>query len=49
VIDGSKVDEVAARHAGANGVIRLNNQSVQIIIGPKAELVAAAMQKLLGK
>ena len=49
LIDGSKVDEVAARHAGANGVIRLNNQSVQIIIGPKAELVAAAMQKLLGK
>jgi len=47
--DGSKVDEVAARHAGANGVIRLNSQSVQIIIGPKAELVAAAMQKLLGK
>ena len=49
LVDGSKVDEVAARHAGANGVIRLNNQSVQIIIGPKAELVAAAMQKLLGK
>lgn len=49
LIDGSKVDEVAARHAGANGVIRLNSQSVQIIIGPKAELVAAAMQKLLGK
>lgn len=49
LLDGSKVDEVAARHAGANGVIRLNNQSVQIIIGPKAELVAAAMQKLLGK
>ena len=47
--DGSKVDEAAARHAGANGVIRLNSQSVQIIIGPKAELVAAAMQKLLGK
>ena len=46
--DGAKVDETAARHAGASGVIRLNAQNVQIIIGPKAELVAAAMQKLLG-
>ena len=47
--DATKVDEAAARRAGANGVVRLNAQSVQIIIGPKAELVAAAMQKLLGK
>ena len=46
--DGSKVDEAAAKRAGASGVIRLNNQNVQIIIGPKAELIASAMQKLLG-
>jgi PTS system N-acetylglucosamine-specific IIC component len=41
------VDEAAARRAGASGVIRLNSESVQIIIGPKAELVASAMQKLV--
>lgn len=45
--DASKVDEAAARRAGASGVVRLNNQNVQIIIGPKAELVASAMHKLL--
>ena len=42
------MDEAAAKRAGASGVIRLNNQNVQIIIGPKAELIASAMQKLLG-
>lgn len=45
--DASKVDEAAARRAGASGVIRLNNQNVQIVIGPKAELIASAMHKLL--
>jgi PTS system N-acetylglucosamine-specific IIC component len=46
--DAAKVDEAAAKRSGANGVIRLNNQNVQIVIGPKAELVAAAMRALLG-
>ena len=45
--DASKVDEAAAKRAGASGVIRLNNQNVQIIIGPKAELIASAMHKLI--
>ena len=45
--DATKVDEAGARRAGASGVIRLNAQNVQIIIGPKAELIAAAMQKRL--
>ncbi|WP_245574992.1 N-acetylglucosamine-specific PTS transporter subunit IIBC [Chitinilyticum litopenaei] len=47
VADAAKVDEAAAKRAGANGVVKLNNQNVQIIIGPKAELVAAAMRKLV--
>jgi len=46
--DSAKVDEAAAKRAGASGVIRLNNQNVQIVIGTQAELVAAAMKKLLG-
>ena len=45
--DTAQVDETAAKRAGASGVIRLNSQNVQIIIGPKAELIATAMQKLL--
>lgn len=47
--DGSRVDEAAARRAGASGVIKLNSQNVQIVVGPMAELVAAAMQRLLAK
>ena len=46
--DSALVDEAAARRVGASGVIRLNHQSVQIVIGAQAELVAAAMKKLLG-
>ena len=46
--DSALVDEAAARRVGASGVIRLNHQSVQIVIGTQAELVAAAMKKLLG-
>jgi PTS system N-acetylglucosamine-specific IIC component len=46
--DSAKVDEAAAKRVGASGVIRLNNQNVQIVIGTQAELVAAAMKKLLG-
>ena len=45
--DSAKVDEAAAKRVGASGVIRLNSQNVQIIIGPKAELIATAMHKLL--
>ncbi len=45
--DTSRVDEAAAKRAGASGVIRLDEQNVQIIIGPQAELIANAMQKLL--
>lgn len=47
--DTAKVDEAAAKRAGASGVIRLNQQNVQIIVGTKAELVASAMQRLIGK
>ncbi|MBE9608676.1 N-acetylglucosamine-specific PTS transporter subunit IIBC [Chitinilyticum piscinae] len=46
--DAAKVDEAAAKRAGASGVVKLNATNVQIIIGPKAELVAAAMRNLVG-
>ena len=45
--DTSRVDEAAAKRAGASGVIRLDEQNVQIIIGPQAELIANTMQKLM--
>lgn len=45
--DASKVDEAAAKRLGASGVIKLNNKSVQIIVGPKAELIADALRSAI--
>ncbi len=41
------VDEAAAKRLGASGVIKLNKQNIQIIVGPKAELIATRMTQLL--
>lgn len=38
-----------AKRLGASGVIRLNKQSVQVIVGTRAELVAAAMKDVIAK
>lgn len=46
--DGSIVNEVAAKQLGASGVIHLNQQNVQIVIGPKAELIAEEIKQLIG-
>ncbi|NHQ86575.1 PTS transporter subunit EIIC [Iodobacter sp. HSC-16F04] len=45
--DTAGVDEAAAKRLGASGVIKLNKQNVQIIVGPKAELIATRMTQLL--
>ncbi|MGM3174848.1 N-acetylglucosamine-specific PTS transporter subunit IIBC [Dickeya lacustris] len=44
VKDSALVDETAARQLGAAGVIRLNKQSVQIVVGTQAESIAAALR-----
>ncbi|MBM5570756.1 MULTISPECIES: N-acetylglucosamine-specific PTS transporter subunit IIBC [Deefgea] len=48
VNDADLVDEAAAKRLGASGVIKLNKQSVQIIVGPKAELIADSLRTQLG-
>ncbi|BCL75054.1 PTS N-acetylglucosamine transporter subunit IIABC [Jeongeupia sp. HS-3] len=48
VKDSALVDEAAAKRLGASGIVRLNKENVQIIIGPKAELVADVMRTLKG-
>ena len=45
--DAGQVNESVARQLGASGVIRLDSQNVQIIVGPLAELVAQAMREQL--
>lgn len=47
--DAEQVNVAAAKGLGASGVIKLNQQSVQIVIGPKAELIAAALKDQLAR
>ncbi|WP_010260679.1 N-acetylglucosamine-specific PTS transporter subunit IIBC [Pantoea agglomerans] len=49
VNDATQVNEAVAKRLGASGVIRLNKQSVQIIVGTQAESIASAMKKVLTK
>ncbi|CNI21877.1 PTS system N-acetylglucosamine-specific transporter subunit IIABC [Yersinia intermedia] len=47
VKDSAQVNDSVAKRLGASGVIRLNKQSVQIIVGTRAELIASAMRTVL--
>ncbi|TCV97986.1 N-acetylglucosamine-specific PTS transporter subunit IIBC [Biostraticola tofi] len=47
VKDSAQVNESLARNLGAQGVIRLNKESVQIIVGTRAEIIASAMRNVL--
>ncbi|AKA39606.1 N-acetylglucosamine-specific PTS transporter subunit IIBC [Yersinia ruckeri] len=47
VKDSALVNDSLAKRLGASGVIRLNKQSVQIIVGTRAELIASAMRSVL--
>ncbi|MTC61132.1 PTS N-acetyl glucosamine transporter subunit IIABC [Providencia rustigianii] len=49
VKDSAVVNEALAKRLGASGVIRLNKQNVQVIVGTRAELVAKAMTEVLAK
>ncbi len=44
VKDSALVNDALAKRLGASGVIRLNKQSVQIIVGTRAEIIAGAMR-----
>ena len=43
VKDASRVNEELARKLGASGIIRLDQQNVQIVVGAQAELIAQSM------
>ncbi|GAB2935927.1 N-acetylglucosamine-specific PTS transporter subunit IIBC [Hafnia psychrotolerans] len=44
VKDSGLVNDALAKRLGASGVIRLNKQSVQVIVGTRAEIIAGAMR-----
>ncbi|MEI8327071.1 MAG: N-acetylglucosamine-specific PTS transporter subunit IIBC, partial [Betaproteobacteria bacterium] len=47
VKDADQVDAAGAKSLGASGVIKLNQQSVQIVVGPRAELIADSLRQQL--
>jgi PTS system N-acetylglucosamine-specific IIC component len=47
--DTKRVDSTAAKNLGASGVITLNQKNIQIIVGPRAELIASAMQEAIAE
>ncbi len=47
VKDSSLVNDAVAKRLGASGVIRLNKESVQVIVGTRAEIIADAMRGVL--
>ncbi|MBS0875865.1 MULTISPECIES: N-acetylglucosamine-specific PTS transporter subunit IIBC [unclassified Tatumella] len=49
VADAERVNDSLAKKLGAAGVIRLNKQSVQIVVGTQAESIARAMKTVLEK
>ncbi|KPD02147.1 N-acetylglucosamine-specific PTS transporter subunit IIBC [Moellerella wisconsensis] len=49
VKDSERVNDAVAKRLGASGVIRLNKQSVQVIVGTRAELIASAMGEVIAK
>ncbi len=46
VKDSAIVNDAQAKQLGAAGVIRLNKQSIQIVVGTQAESIAAAMREV---
>ncbi|CAH2214649.1 N-acetylglucosamine-specific PTS transporter subunit IIBC [Tepidibacter aestuarii] len=47
VDDASKVDENKLKSLGASGVIKVNNKSMQVVVGTKVELLSSRMKKLI--
>lgn len=45
--DLSRVDEDALRNAGSKGLIKLNNQNIQVVVGSEVEPIADSMREKL--
>lgn len=47
--DSAKVNDAACKRLGASGVVKLNKQTIQVIVGAKAESVGDAMKKVVAR
>lgn len=49
VADSARVNDVQCKRLGASGVVKLNKQSIQVIVGAKAESVGDAMKRVVAR
>ncbi|WP_322968675.1 PTS N-acetyl glucosamine transporter subunit IIABC [Klebsiella pneumoniae] len=47
VDDSAKVNDAACKRLGASGVVKLNKQTIQVIVGAKAESIGDEMKKVV--
>ncbi len=47
--DSAKVNDAACKRLGASGVVKLNKQTIRVIVGAKAESVGDAMKKVVAR
>ena len=47
VKDAGRVNDAECKRLGASGVVKLNKQSIQVIVGAKAESIADSMKRLV--
>ncbi|WP_336144770.1 PTS N-acetyl glucosamine transporter subunit IIABC [Klebsiella pneumoniae] len=45
--DSAKVNDAACKRLGASGVVKLNKQTIQVIVGAKAESIGDEMKKMV--
>lgn len=49
VVDSARVNDVMCKRLGASGVVKLNKQTIQVIVGAKAESIGDAMKKVVAR
>ncbi|EPY4733277.1 PTS N-acetyl glucosamine transporter subunit IIABC [Klebsiella quasipneumoniae] len=47
--DSAKVNDAACKRLGASGVVKLNKQTIQVIVGAKAESIGDEMKKVVAR
>ncbi|EHJ84112.1 PTS system N-acetylglucosamine-specific 2ABC component, partial [Salmonella enterica subsp. enterica serovar Baildon str. R6-199] len=49
VNDSARVNDAACKRLGASGVVKLNKQTIQVIVGAKAESIGDEMKKVVAR
>ena len=49
VVDSAKVNDAMCKRLGASGVVKLNKQTIQVIVGAKAESIGDEMKKVVAR